>query len=75
MRRNACLKGLAATCLLALPMVFGCESDRSTRVEGEEVGFWIDASDTDIVQGELVTLTAHDQNNKCSSKNNLDRHR
>jgi len=61
MHRTAAPLYLAVAGLLAFPLALGCQSDRS-HVVGEEVGFWIDASDTDIVEGELVTLTAHDRN-------------
>jgi hypothetical protein len=62
MRRNRTPILLTTACLLGLPVAIGCESYGGTRVSGEEMGFWIDASDTDIVEGELVTLTAHDRN-------------
>lgn len=52
----------AAACLLVIPALSACEQNRGTRVAGgEDVDFWIESSDDEVVAGELITFTAHSQ--------------
>lgn len=56
------LLSVAATCLIAAPMMTACESNSTSVADAQNVGFWVEASDDEIVTGELVTFTAHSRN-------------